>query len=711
MIEIIIILLLCLIIIMVQVQKMNYTGGREYIDKIDNPDTASFIDANKKLIMSVLKDVQTIVNVGGIPENLKYCRSGTLLKQSIHIGQLKLFLSEIQFLTDSLETCTEPAVVIYAGSAPSNKIPYIQKLFPNVKFVLIDPNEHFFMNSATSNQYDRSDVEKYVYYAVSTNTKCPGYTARVSASVEPYINTYLEGVMLRKDADLRIPDNLGERIDSSRVMCHVIEQYMTDDIAEKLAPLCKKHKTLFMSDIRGQLNSTGYPTDYDIIWNSAMMYNWISIMNPTRYMLKFRCPYEFGNKGAALYTSEYNKHKNTHADIKKCGINFLDDIKRGKFVYLKPESVWLQAFAPISSTEVRLVGSGLKLAEMDVKDYEDKIFYFNNIHRQYGYHSDHEDMLNYFTGIDRCGDCGLMCRIVKDYCAKPGAVIRDPGAIITELLTSINRSLVSKGAHGLYFNRLPDPDAIKQNFTSRAATSIYRSSKCLITKPPDHEHIYALLKYRDTLTKKYPKVLKYTLSVLLLEHILIDTSKCGDLYNRIASKFIDPLAASVFKFRSEKIEQISYRLDSNSVRYGDLSMDVTNPSANNLNHYLLKVIFPDFPKNSWENTPDQLLQSARIKHSIGSICELCLCESMRLYTDVEPIFVIDGATSRANDYTLVIFNNYGICEPISHLICQSLTSKYMILFNYGKPIDDPIHTIKTKLEPINAMTPSILSNL
>ncbi len=711
MIELIIILLLCLVIIIVQVQKVKYTGGREYIDKIDNTDSTSFIDMNKKLIIDVLKDVKTIVNVGGIPENLKYCRSGTLLKQSIHVGQLKLFLSEIQFLTDSLDSCTESAIAIYAGSAPSNKIPYIQKLFPNVKFVLVDPNEHFFMESPTSNQYDSKNVEKYVYYAVSTKTKCPGYTARVAANVEPYINTYLTGVMLRQDADISVPVDLSDRIDKSSVMCHVIEQYMTDDIAEKLEPLCRKHKTIFMSDIRGQLNSTGYPTDYDIVWNSAMMYNWLSIMKPARHMLKFRCPYEFGDKGAESYLREYNKHSSTHGDMKKCGIDFLSDIKRGKFVYLKPEYIWLQSFAPISSTEVRLIGSDTKLAEMDVKDYEDKIFYFNNIYRQYGYHSDHEDMLDYFMGIDRCGDCGLMCHIVKAYCAKPGAIVTEPKQLIAEVLYSIDRSLVSKGAHGLYFNKFSGPEDIKRNFNSRIASSVYRNTKCLLTAPPDHSRIYSLIKLRDRLHKKYPKMTKYQLGVVVLERALLNIGKCGEIYDKIAAKFTDPLHVEVFKYWQESIEDIKISINQNEVRCGDLVLDIVNPLPANINHYLLKYMFPDFPRNVWHNTPDQLLQSARIKHNVGSICELCLCESMRLFTDIDPIYIIDGSALKANNYTMVLFNNYGLYEPISNYICQALTCKYITLFNYGLRIDDPNHIVQANVDSIDGITPSILSNI
>lgn len=56
---------------------------------------------------------------------------------ALHIGQRKLILNEIQFLTRI--PSNEQAVVVYAGSAPSNKGAYLAALFPNIRFILIDP--------------------------------------------------------------------------------------------------------------------------------------------------------------------------------------------------------------------------------------------------------------------------------------------------------------------------------------------------------------------------------------------------------------------------------------------------------------------------------------------------------------------------------------------------------------------------------------------
>lgn len=58
----------------------------------------------------------------------------------VHIGQRKLFLSEIQHLSAKLKYKDEVAIVVYAGSAASNKGWMEHLMFPNVKFLFVDPN-------------------------------------------------------------------------------------------------------------------------------------------------------------------------------------------------------------------------------------------------------------------------------------------------------------------------------------------------------------------------------------------------------------------------------------------------------------------------------------------------------------------------------------------------------------------------------------------
>ena len=57
---------------------------------------------------------------------------------TLYFGQLKLFISELEFLTPFHDQ--EDVVVVYGGAAPGYHIPFIMSLFPRMRFVLVDPD-------------------------------------------------------------------------------------------------------------------------------------------------------------------------------------------------------------------------------------------------------------------------------------------------------------------------------------------------------------------------------------------------------------------------------------------------------------------------------------------------------------------------------------------------------------------------------------------
>lgn len=60
------------------------------------------------------------------------------VRPQVHIGQLKLFLSELQFLTE-FTTHGVKSVIVYAGAADGHHIAYLAQLFPYLEFHLYDP--------------------------------------------------------------------------------------------------------------------------------------------------------------------------------------------------------------------------------------------------------------------------------------------------------------------------------------------------------------------------------------------------------------------------------------------------------------------------------------------------------------------------------------------------------------------------------------------
>ena len=72
----------------------------------------------------------------------KYRRRKGEDKTTVHFGQRKLLLSEIEFLTivfQNLETDNKKIVLIYAGAASGQHIPTLVEAFPFIEYILVDP--------------------------------------------------------------------------------------------------------------------------------------------------------------------------------------------------------------------------------------------------------------------------------------------------------------------------------------------------------------------------------------------------------------------------------------------------------------------------------------------------------------------------------------------------------------------------------------------
>ena len=73
-------------------------------------------------------------------------------RSTVHYGQRKLHLSEIEFLTNfckDIPEMTKKVTLIYAGAAPGTHIAKLSSMFPFINFVLVDPAP--FIVKATKN--------------------------------------------------------------------------------------------------------------------------------------------------------------------------------------------------------------------------------------------------------------------------------------------------------------------------------------------------------------------------------------------------------------------------------------------------------------------------------------------------------------------------------------------------------------------------------
>lgn len=158
---------------------------------------------------------------------------------------------------------------------------------------------------------------------------------------------------------------------------HIFNEYFTVET-------CKKYtheKTLFVSDIRTaeHLDETGEKTEEfeeEVKQNMQMQLDWYLILKPQKAMFKFRIPYN-----------------------------------EKKYRYLKGK-LYIQPFAPMSTTEMRLITNSKKMVDYDCKEIEEKMYYFNmNIRSKVCYK-------HHAVGYDHCFDCTYEIKILRMYLKK-----------------------------------------------------------------------------------------------------------------------------------------------------------------------------------------------------------------------------------------------------------------------------------------------------
>jgi len=238
-----------------------------------------------------------------------------------HYGQRKLLISEMMFLAMHADPDTNYNV-IYAGSAPNIKFPVLYQLFPNCKFILIDPNPF----------HRWTDID-YV----------------------------------------RMNDNLdmSEIIKGSEKRAFLLNELMSISVSEKLSGLSN---ILYISDIRTGLIESE-PLDYDTIFNNMQNKAWIDILKPVSYMLKYRPAY--GNDKP----EQINAFLEMVKDIPEWKMyeNKLDEFKN----QLVAGDIFLQCWAGSKSAEIRIVGDSRDLVNFNSLDMEGKLYYYNTYLRKH----------------------------------------------------------------------------------------------------------------------------------------------------------------------------------------------------------------------------------------------------------------------------------------------------------------------------------------
>ena len=120
---------------------------RDYaIQELDYEATMELIKLSKRITMDNFYQKRLFIRLKEVRQlNLEHKYMGTQYRcfSTNHLGQLKLFLSTLQFLLYYAPPNKEIHVV-YPGSAEGHNIPFIMSLFPQCRWYLIDPKERGF---------------------------------------------------------------------------------------------------------------------------------------------------------------------------------------------------------------------------------------------------------------------------------------------------------------------------------------------------------------------------------------------------------------------------------------------------------------------------------------------------------------------------------------------------------------------------------------
>lgn len=369
-----------------------YDGGAQL--------TAANGEYGKLLDKYVKMELDPQITINDIHDILPYTIGNKYPKTSVHIGQRKLFINELQFLTEHLSDAATP-LVVYAGAAPSNKTGFLSDLFPAARFLLVDPNP-FDIFGAT-----------------------PKYLSRETLDVKG------------AKAALKTMDACSDRI------C-IINGIYTMGIAEALAgrPHC------FISDIRTNVyDDKKEPDALDVMWNMSQQYNWIKTQEPTMSMLKFRHPFYSEDPAFVAKMVNEEPYKADFDASAQFGIDFRANLAAKTLEYFDGE-IFLQPWAGISSTETRLVTDGktTKTYE-DHEAYDNKLHLYNTITRCYAAHAN--DNADQRLGFDLCNDCAIENVVWKNYIAKSGDR-RTVKQLVEKLSKVTYRPLIREG-HGKFF--------------------------------------------------------------------------------------------------------------------------------------------------------------------------------------------------------------------------------------------------------------------
>lgn len=185
-------------------------------------------------------------------KRLKYEEQGRATK-SIHWGQRKLLISEIEFFTLYLDKSIKDPLCVYVGAACGSHIPILSNMFPSLRFHLYDPNKFTIVETDRIKIYDDYFTDKIAKTYAGRN------------------NVFFISDIRTVDSKENVKKALEEV---------GITKYDRNGKPEGPYDLIKKAKTKST-----EMNEAGIWEDMEV------QQNWVLTINPVHALLKFRLPW------------------------------------------------------------------------------------------------------------------------------------------------------------------------------------------------------------------------------------------------------------------------------------------------------------------------------------------------------------------------------------------------------------------------------------
>ncbi len=396
-------------------------------------------------------------------QSMPYRRS-RILNTGCHAGQRKLLMTEIQFY------CNIPAdsIVVYSGSASGDHTTAILEMFPGIKLILIDPAYHtidydytvIYQNPDIIDKDNLSNVKRMLNAREPHVVEHAARLTRAKTLYNPQGRDMLEPSGSEHESFKQDHANLGTLVRENDCRVYIIQDYLTPELTDLLME-CNLGDICYVSDIRSTMMNS-FPTDADYLWNDALQLYLIKKLRPLFSMLKFHPPYfddesieklEQDHASSPVLSMMYENIQR----VKEFDLDMIENYKNKKHMYLDRKMIYLQTWAPVHSSETRLIVEQSAIDKpyrnYDHEDWDNKFYYLRFL-RSFGYY----DMFYKYVKplknnpYDGCFDCMLEMFILGKYMSKDNSwdmdaakiahvISKDPGKLI-ELSKLVHENLL-----------------------------------------------------------------------------------------------------------------------------------------------------------------------------------------------------------------------------------------------------------------------------